>query len=922
MPLERLEATLLRRSHASGIVHHHLHTETGDCAAALVLRTPARDDTGRSHALEHLVLCGSARFPVRDPLQGMLGRSLQSECNAWTGPDATTYLCASPLADDLCNMVRVLADAVWNPLLEQTAFDREVWHLSAEGQLGGVVFNEMAGAMAEPDEVISAAVGAALYPRSPFAWNEGGDPLAIPKLSLAAVRRDHQAWYRPANLCLVSVGPIDPATMEAEVLSTLPRRNGAGPQAAEPGTINGQRRIALTTPPRGADPREASAWLLAWPWGDMRRAEDLCAGRLLNHLLCGHDATPLRLACDESGIGLGDGSGFGSHAPRGELQIRRNGCQAHEADTMRTIVHQVLAQMAATAPRAATLDAAFLQLEMDVRRLSGDPTQAASWCHCIAEAWTDGTDPVPFLDPDPVLTALRERCTPAWAQAACAELIAPNRAMIDVQASPDSAWPAAQQQRLKRIAATSATKVDWTQREQQRRSSEQREDDPSCLPSIGRGDIPPAFVPTPAPSQHEGISGYAVPSGGLIQQVAMIPLPAPGTGKPAALTAFTAVFGALGRGALGYQAHTRQLDARCSGIAAWSEARCDPGSANRLRGALVLSCEGPAHSWRRHLGLLPQCWYQQVWHERERIAELLLDELDACCADILESGDDFAHHCAAAACGGTPAAALAGGGLEYLHWLRWADTHLDEAIAEMAAWHRRLLRQKPRVALIGSPQTAAMARYCRKAWGTSSCRPIAGHHIAGYRRRPLRPQALITDTGLGYAAAVYPGPALGADDCPALAIGCQALSDGALHSAVRERGGAYGVSFAVHPRSAQVVFTSYRDPKPERSLAACQRLAQGLAQRALSAAQHEAAVLALIAGLDTRQTPPQEALDSFIGTTLGRGDQHLQRYRAAILATTPQQVRAAAQRYLARTPSCAILAAQAPKQGNWRHRSW
>ena len=171
---------------------------------AITFRTLPSDDTGVAHILEHSVLSGSGKYPVKELFMELLKGSCATFINAMTFPDKTCYPVASTNLKDFYNLVDVYFDVVLNPLLESHTLDQEGWHFELEGpdaalSYKGVVFNEMKGAYSLQDAHIAEQVTRALLPNTIYAHSSGGDPQHIPELSHARWREFHRRFYHPSN---------------------------------------------------------------------------------------------------------------------------------------------------------------------------------------------------------------------------------------------------------------------------------------------------------------------------------------------------------------------------------------------------------------------------------------------------------------------------------------------------------------------------------------------------------------------------------------------------------------------------------------------------------------------------------------------------------------------------------------------------
>lgn len=179
-------------------------------------RTPPKDDTGLPHILEHSVLCGSKKFPAKDPFIELAKGSLNTFLNAMTYPDKTIYPIASCNEKDFQNLLDVYMDAVFHPNIyeREEIFSQEGWHYELESlesdlQYNGVVYNEMKGAFSSPEGVLDRVILNSLYPDTPYAYESGGDPQAIPSLKYSEFLGFHNRYYHPSNSYIYIYGDCD-----------------------------------------------------------------------------------------------------------------------------------------------------------------------------------------------------------------------------------------------------------------------------------------------------------------------------------------------------------------------------------------------------------------------------------------------------------------------------------------------------------------------------------------------------------------------------------------------------------------------------------------------------------------------------------------------------------------------------------------
>ncbi len=199
----------------------------------IIFRTPPQDDTGLPHILEHSVLCGSRKYPVKDPFVELAKGSLNTFLNAMTYPDKTMYPVASCNDKDFRNLVDVYLDAVLYPNVykDERILMQEGWHYEMEDvdgpvTINGVVYNEMKGASSSPEQVLFRQIQGALFPDHPYGYDSGGEPEAIPSLTQEEFFLNfHKTYYHPSNAYVFLYGDLDVneqlAWLDTEYLSAF-----------------------------------------------------------------------------------------------------------------------------------------------------------------------------------------------------------------------------------------------------------------------------------------------------------------------------------------------------------------------------------------------------------------------------------------------------------------------------------------------------------------------------------------------------------------------------------------------------------------------------------------------------------------------------------------------------------------------------
>ncbi|MGD9003541.1 MAG: insulinase family protein, partial [Desulfobacterales bacterium] len=289
VPLERIRSFFYELEHLStGARHVHISNEDVENTFSVAFKTVPVDSTGVAHILEHTVLCGSQRFPVRDPFFSMLKRSLSTFMNAFTASDWTMYPFSTQNTKDYFNLLDVYLDAAFFPKLDELSFKQEGHRLEIEGKLNsddpdrfrltykGVVYNEMKGAMSSPDQVMVRSIQKKLYPSTTYHYNSGGDPAEIPSLTYKQLREFHSHHYHPSNAFFYTYGNVPLAesltVIEDTVLKKFKRITPATDVKPQPRWR--KPRIASFPYPfnPNEDPTKKYQACLAWLVGDIKDA--------------------------------------------------------------------------------------------------------------------------------------------------------------------------------------------------------------------------------------------------------------------------------------------------------------------------------------------------------------------------------------------------------------------------------------------------------------------------------------------------------------------------------------------------------------------------------------------------------------------------------------------------------------------------
>ena len=394
-PLPEIDGDAYTLSHpVSGAKLLYLRNDDRNKAFSIAFRTPPADDTGVFHILEHSVLCGSEKFPVKEPFVNLLKTSMQTFLNAMTFGDKTLYPVASTNDQDLMNLADVYMDAVLHPDIyrKRQVFEQEGWHLEvadadeAQAETGrqltynGVVYNEMKGALSDSTSVLYDQLQASLFPDTPYAFESGGTPEAIPTLTYEHYLEEHERHYRLDNSYIVLYGNLDLDRMlaflderyltpvAAEQAKRREQRAAEGLEELAPRALPVQGPVrALGVRREMATAPENACMGLGWVIGHVRERTRIVAVDILLDAIAGSNEAPLKRALLDSGI-AGDVQSYLADSvqqPFAVLQVRDLGEDA--AKRLRPAVDAELERLAAGGLDHALVEASISRAEFVMR---------------------------------------------------------------------------------------------------------------------------------------------------------------------------------------------------------------------------------------------------------------------------------------------------------------------------------------------------------------------------------------------------------------------------------------------------------------------------------------------------------------------------------------------------------------------------
>ena len=929
----------------TGARYIHISRADDENAFGVALKTVPHDSSGVAHILEHTVLCGSQKYPVRDPFFAMLKRSLSTFMNAFTASDWTLYPFATQNRKDFYNLLDVYLDAVFFPRLEAASFRQEGHRFEYEPDdqgreslvYKGVVFNEMKGAMSSPDQVLARSLLNALYPDTTYRHNSGGDPRAIPELTLEALRQFHKRHYHPSNAFFYSYGsfPLEDhlAFIEEKVLR---RYDAIDPRTTVPPQPRWRapQQATYTYPlAPGEDTGRKCQIGLGWLLADIQDTFEVLVLTLLEQILLGNQASPLRQALMESELGssLADTSGFDADNRDTLFFCGLKNVAAADAEAIENLILTTLEKLASEGIAPDLIEAAIHQIEFHRKEITNTPyPYGLKLLLFITSTWLHGGRPEAVLDLDRDLAKLRARLQQGrFFEERIRSHLLDNPHRVLFKLLPDEEKQAREETREKEILQAVAAQLSPDKQARIRaeadelKQQQEHDEDLAVLPTLSRADIPPSVQRLRAAPQSpaEAITCYDQPTGGIFYLTAALDLPPMDDGKLPLLPFFAHAFARMGTAARNYAELARRLNRYTGGVELAVQARTRHDAQGTPRPLLTLNAKCLDRHQARLFDLVAEMVGSVTFTDIDQLRRILMEYRAALERALIHNGHRLAISLASRAL--TPSAHLneIWHGVHQLQAIKaWGpqpkDSDLERLSTMLSAMHRQLFcAQNLKLAAVGG--TAAL----ESAWPHLS--ELPGHFPASnpsadetvYTRASDNiHEGWQTGTAVNFVARAFPCVRHRHADSPALAAIAKMLRSLYLHREIREKGGAYGGFALYNPEDGLFALGSYRDPHIVRTLEAFDGAREFITAGRYADEDIDEAVLQVCADIDKPDTPGTAARKAFSRQLVGLKDDARQRFKEGLLALNRQTIVAAAERYFAGTSSRAGTAVIASEE--------
>lgn len=906
--IHELQSTLTELVHEpSGSRVMHIANSDPENLFCLSFQTLPDSSNGVAHILEHTVLCGSRKFPVKDPFFAMTRRSLNTYMNALTSQDFTCYPASSQVEKDFYNLLDVYLDAVFHPELKKVSFLQEGHRLelidpkNPKGplQFQGVVYNEMKGAMSSIESRLWEALSKYLTPDLPYAHNSGGDPKEIPSLSYEELIAFHQDFYHPSRCLFFFYGNL-PLHKHLDVIAkTLKDVDKIAPLPPLPL----QKRFSTPIIAQESYPiaeneslEKKTQIVFSWLTTAIGNQRDILALSLLDSILTDTDASPLTLAFLKSGLCTQVDSTLDIEMSEIPWTIACKGCNAKDADKLQTILFETLENVTITPEQ---IEASLHQLEFQRTEMQSDETPFGLTLFMrSASLKQHGSEPENALLIHTLFTDLKARLEdPNYLTHLLRKYLIENTHFVRLTLKPDPHLEKKEreeeQARLAKIRAHLTEKQEGEIAVQSALLSTYQEENENqsleCLPKVTLKDIPSHtrdfLLIDKATTLH-----YSCFTNQILYTDLIFELPDLSVEELPLLSLFAKLLPELGCGGRNYAQTLAWQQMVIGGFDASLSLHVTQDNSDVCHPTFSLRGKVLYRNSNKLFDLFTDFVTSLDLTDKARIQEWLSQHATELRNRLTKNAMNYAVQTALSGFS-TPSFVFdQWHGIPYyrsvLHWAKNCDDRLIASLQHMA--ERVLGTQKPHLVITCDEEyfTKMEPDFTHHALPSKPYVPWKGT----YPLPKIEPQARIivapvAFTALGLRTVSYNSP-----ESPYLLLSTELMENIVLHKEIREKGGAYGSGATYTPSTGNFHFYSYRDPHLARTIAAFHKAIEKIASKGFNGRELEEAKLGVLQSLDAPIPPGNRAMVAYSWKRAGRTLALREKFRKDILSATKQQV--------------------------------
>ncbi len=911
--------------------HIHLDSNSDEKVFMVAFRTIPEDSTGVAHILEHTALCGSKKYPVRDPFFMMIRRSLNTFMNAFTSSDWTAYPFATLNDKDFRNLLSVYLDSSFFPNLDKLDFYQEGHRLefsdqkniNSELEVKGVVFNEMKGAMSAVTSQLWHGLSRHLYSSSTYKHNSGGNPENIIDLTHEYLVDFHKKHYHPSNATFFTYGNINVDEVQSYINENVLTNFEPSNQS-----INVQNENRITSPKTVAEfynpmPNDENNHhvVLSWLLGESHNPIELLESFLMSNILLDNSASPLRKALEKTDLGKSLSPLTGLETDHKELVFAAGleGVESNKQQEVQDLIINCLKDVVKKGIDRDLIESSLHQLEIRQREITGSgmPYGLQIMLSCLP-ACIHNDNPLKVLDLDSSFSIIKGKLEESgYIEKIIEDRIIKNNHRVNYALIPDPEFNNKNEERIKDKVAQRSKDLSDRDRQQiidlalKLKKRQESIDDPEVLPKVTKEDIPSTRNYAESTITKTGSTNnyfYKTGTNGITYHSMIYPCSMLSTEEFKIASLFANTLTNIGFSDMSYEEVQKLQSATTGGISAnFILLPNNNNSEHKL--ALKITSKSLEKNVNKMQDILIKTISDADFTNQSRIKDLL----DFIASDneksIIQNGHILAMSNAGAQVNNIAATNDMTSGLNFI-----ANTsNLSKTIDQNKNLKKYMdllssIKNKIETSPIYTFTTSSIEKDNTNInfEFENSKNNIESQNYLDIQNNPI---GWITGAQVCYCAEAFPTVDSFHDDAPALTVLGAVLRNGYLHSAIREKGGAYGAGAIQDSNNKIFKFFSYRDPRCGKTFDEFKNSRKWSLEK-ISEEQLNEGILGVISNIDKPLSPYGEAMSDFINILDNKDKEKRLAFRSKIINCSIDDLVEVSRKYLFNESKKSLIAGE------------
>lgn len=880
----------------TGLELFHLYNDDTENLFSFSFKTPAYDNSGVAHILEHSVLSGSKKYPVKDPFMALMKGSMNTFLNAMTYPEKTVYPGASPVEKDYFNMISVYADAVFFPLLKKEVFWQEGHRLEfdEDGNLKivGIVFNEMKGAYSDHDSIVGEWCYRSLLPDTQYYYDSGGEPENIPDLSYEQFRQYHETYYHPSNCKVFLYGNIPSEKqlkfLEEEFLNTFEHKE-VNTEIREQIRWDRPTSLELTSPLiEGEDPQGKSTIAVNWLMNNIGNPLDLLSLEVLSEILLSNTGSPLYKAVVDSGLGedLSPVSGLETDVRELIFTVGIRGTDPDKKESFENLINKELAKLVEEGLLSDIVKGALKRVEFRSREIKGGAPFGLRLMGKSLRGWLHGYSPETTMEFTIWMEQLKVSVAndSRYFEKLIKTLFIDNKHRTTIVVRPDADHIKKQEKSLDLRISKITSIVDEDRDNSIRKENEalhvfqdtpDSDEDTFKIPSLSMDDLPDdiTYIDTKI-SQLGNIPVYShdLFTNGIAYVDFSFDIQGLSEEENKYLPLFAKMVTTGSLSDVPYDEVARFLTLYTGGFGSFLESAIVHPERLKIRDFIFFRVKFLESDYRKALDLVFRLLTESKITEEKRLKDVLMEMRNDYVSAIIPSGNAFATLRAGSRLSETLRREERWRGIDQLLFLNKINENLDsESLKNIGA-----ILETIRKRVLGSqmlslnitasgPEISRVENYLKDKLvkfpvGNKTSSNSDFSNSPDFHNQ----EAFIIPASVSYLAQAFRSSLIESKNYGSELLLSHILRTDYLWENVRMKGGAYGASASANGMEGIFSFSSYRDPNIEKTFDAFKEGLEFLSEKGVKEDVLEKAIITIV-GKDVRpQSPGEKSIIGFI----------------------------------------------------------